>query len=74
MQPGDLDSIWDSLAIGQELYWPILFYNSAVELLQYLDIDKILGLEKSEIARTVIGTSFAWIDLLAYTVGIIMVW
>ncbi len=28
-----------------------------------------LGLSKSKIARTVIGTSFSWIDILTYIAG-----
>lgn len=30
----------------------------------------MLGLEESELWRTVLGTSFAWLDMLAYVVGI----
>jgi hypothetical protein len=52
------------LAIG------VLLFAFAIEFLQYIKIVHVLGLEKSEIARTVIGTSFAWLDLLAYVVGI----
>jgi hypothetical protein len=39
------------------------------EFLQYINIVSILGWENSEIARTVIGTSFEWIDMLAYIAG-----
>ncbi|MBL7878048.1 MAG: DUF2809 domain-containing protein, partial [Cyclobacteriaceae bacterium] len=44
-----------------------------LEGLQYLKIVELLGLEKSTLARTVIGTSFAWLDLLAYVAGIAVV-
>jgi hypothetical protein len=51
----------------------VLGFAFTIEFLQYLDIVEKLGWESSVFARTVIGTSFAWVDLLAYTVGIVMV-
>lgn len=47
----------------------VLFFCFAIEVLQYTKIVKVLGLEKSELMRTVLGTSFAWLDMLAYVVG-----
>jgi hypothetical protein len=51
----------------------VLLFSFGVEFLQYLNIVEKLGLQNSKIARTVIGTSFAWIDLVCYTVGIIII-
>jgi hypothetical protein len=51
----------------------VLAFSFAIEFLQYLNIVEKLSLEKSKIARTVIGTSFSWIDLLAYIAGIAIV-
>jgi hypothetical protein len=51
----------------------VLVFAFTIEFLQYINIVEILGLENSRIARTVIGTSFAWIDLLAYVAGIAVV-
>ncbi len=51
----------------------VLLFSYLIETLQYFHIVDMLGLEKSTIARTVIGTSFAWTDLLAYTLGILLV-
>lgn len=51
----------------------VLLFAFGIETAQYFNIVKVLGLEKYTIARVVIGTSFEWIDLLAYTTGIIMV-
>jgi hypothetical protein len=51
----------------------VLLFSFFVETMQYLNIVTKLGLEDSKIARTVIGTSFEWIDLIAYTSGIIIV-
>lgn len=51
----------------------VLLFSYLIETLQYFHLVDLLGLEKSTIARTVIGTSFAWTDLLAYTLGILLV-
>jgi hypothetical protein len=51
----------------------VLVFSFAIEFLQYLNIVEKLGLEKSKIARTVIGTSSSWLDLLTYIVGIAVV-
>ncbi|MDZ7646765.1 MAG: DUF2809 domain-containing protein [Cytophagales bacterium] len=55
------------LAIG------VLLFAFTVEFLQYLKIVEILGLQKSALVRTVIGTSFAWLDILSYMAGILVV-
>jgi len=47
----------------------VLLFAFAIEGLQYLKIVNVLGLENSNLARTVLGTSFAWLDMLAYVVG-----
>jgi len=56
-----------ALALG------VLLFAFAIEFLQYMKIVNLLGLEKSALAQTVIGTSFAWLDMLAYVVGFGMV-
>lgn len=48
----------------------VLTFAFLIEFLQYFRMIEILGLEKSTLARTVIGTSFAVEDLLAYVAGI----
>lgn len=50
-----------------------LLFAYFVEVLQYLNIVNKLGLQNSSMARTVIGVSFEWIDMAAYTAGIIFV-
>jgi hypothetical protein len=50
----------------------VLLFSFTIEFLQYIRIVKKLGL-KSEILRTVLGTSFAWADIIAYIAGIIIV-
>ena len=51
----------------------VLLFSYTVEILQYLKIINVLGLQHSGIARMVIGTSFEWIDLLAYTAGVAII-
>lgn len=51
----------------------VLAFSFTLEVLQYLDIVSRIGLGDSKLARTVIGTSFEWIDLIAYTLGIAFV-
>lgn len=51
----------------------VLIFSFLIEILQYFKIVEMLGLQHSKFARTVIGTSFQWIDLVAYTAGIIIV-
>lgn len=51
----------------------VLLFSFSIEFLQYLNIVEKLGLQNSKIARTVIGTSFCWADILTYIVGIAIV-
>lgn len=48
----------------------VLLFSYLVETLQYLKIVKWLGLEHNRLASIIIGTSFSWEDMLAYTLGI----
>lgn len=51
----------------------VLLFSYLIETLQYLNFISMVGLEHSAIARVVLGTSFAWIDMLAYTIGILLI-
>jgi hypothetical protein len=51
----------------------VLVFSYLIETFQSFQIVNLLGLEKSKIACTLIGTYFAWGDLLAYTLGILAV-
>ena len=50
-----------------------LLFSFIIETMQYFKIVKLLGMQHSKLASTVIGNSFSRIDILAYTVGIIIV-
>jgi len=51
----------------------VLLFSYIVEFLQYLNLIKYLGLQKSRLANIILGNYFEWIDLLAYTFGIAIV-
>lgn len=51
----------------------VLLFSFGIEFLQYANIIEMLGLQDNKLARTVIGTSFAWEDLVAYAAGILLV-
>lgn len=51
----------------------VLLFSFLIETLQYFQIGHRLGLEHSQVAMTIIGSSFEWIDLIAYTAGFAIV-
>jgi hypothetical protein len=51
----------------------VLVFAYAVELSQYFHLVKLLGLQNSKAAKIILGTSFSFIDLLTYTMGILLV-
>lgn len=51
----------------------VLLFAFTIEFLQYLNIVEKLELQSSKIARTVIGTSFSWEDIISYIAGILIV-
>jgi hypothetical protein len=46
-----------------------LVFSYAIETFQYFNLVGILGLQHSRIANIVIGNSFSWNDIIAYTLG-----
>ena len=59
---------WRSTAIA------VLLFAFAIEGLQYMKLVRLLGLQHSRLARTIIGTDFAWTDMWCYVAGIALVW
>jgi uncharacterized membrane protein len=47
----------------------VLLFAYLIEMLQYFQIVHRLGLQDSKVATVVIGSSFEWIDIVAYTAG-----
>ncbi|MBK9017843.1 MAG: DUF2809 domain-containing protein [Saprospiraceae bacterium] len=56
-------SVW-AVAVG------VLLFSYTIEVLQYFKIVELLHLQGSKLASTIIGTSFSWTDMLAYTLGV----
>lgn len=50
-----------------------LLFAYVIEVLQYFKLVELLGLENVTWARVVLGSSFEWIDIVAYTLGILVV-
>lgn len=50
----------------------VLIFSFTVEVLQYFKVVEILGLGSSSLARTIIGTTFSWEDLVAYSMGVVI--
>lgn len=51
----------------------VLLFSFIVETLQYFKVVNLLGLQNSKVASIIIGTSFAWQDIIAYIAGIAIV-
>lgn len=50
-----------------------LLISYTIEFLQYINILTLLHLDKFKILNILLGNSFSWTDMLAYTLGIITV-
>lgn len=51
----------------------VLFFSFLIEGLQYLNFIKYLNLENNRLAKTVLGNSFAFEDLICYAVGFLII-
>jgi hypothetical protein len=51
----------------------VLLFAYAVELLQYLNFIHYIGLQQSRLANIILGNSFEWIDMIAYTIGTLLI-
>ena len=52
----------------------IFLFSVAVEIAQYFDIVTRLGLGDITFFRVLIGTSFAWFDMVCYGIGCLAFW
>lgn len=52
----------------------VFIFAALVEIAQYLNVVKLLGLENNPFFSTVIGTTFSWLDLICYAVGCVLFW
>jgi hypothetical protein len=51
----------------------VLLFAYLIEILQYFRYAHRLGLEHNKVAMIVLGSSFEWGDMVAYTLGILAV-
>jgi Protein of unknown function (DUF2809) len=51
----------------------VLIFAYVVEVSQYFHLVNMLGLQRSKIAKILLGTSFSFIDLGMYTLGTLLV-
>lgn len=54
--------------VGRSLLLALLI-SYGIELGQYMRLVDHLGLGRYQVARVVLGSTFAWSDMLAYTIG-----
>ncbi|RYU90914.1 DUF2809 domain-containing protein [Mucilaginibacter terrigena] len=52
----------------------VLLFAYMIEFSQWLHLIDRVGLRNSAITRLILGTNFAWSDMLMYTLGILLVW
>ncbi len=55
------------LAVG------VLFFAFTIEILQYFDYVKLLGLENNRVLSIALGRTFAYEDFIAYFVGFLLI-
>jgi uncharacterized membrane protein len=51
----------------------VLLLSFGIELLQYANFIEKIGLETNTLARTILGHSYSVEDLMAYTIGVIVI-
>jgi hypothetical protein len=51
----------------------VLAFSYTIEFLQYFDFVNKLGLQNNKILAIALGSTFDWKDIVAYTIGIIIV-
>ncbi|WP_083934972.1 DUF2809 domain-containing protein [Segetibacter koreensis] len=66
-----LKSFWNESVNRLALY--VLAFSYAVEVSQYFKFIKVLGLQNFTVARLILGSSFSWSDIVAYTLGVLFI-
>ena len=52
----------------------VLLISYIIEVSQYFHLIAILGLKGSVLAQCILGSGFAWGDMIAYTMGAMLIW
>ncbi|MBB3053977.1 ribosomal maturation YjgA family protein [Mucilaginibacter gotjawali] len=51
----------------------VLLFAYCVEFSQYFHLARVLGLQNSKLAKILMGTSFSFMDMVVYTLGIVLI-
>ncbi|RYU93650.1 ribosomal maturation YjgA family protein [Emticicia agri] len=51
----------------------VLLFAYLIETVQYFHFVQLMGLEKYKVLIVVLGSSFSWYDMLAYTLGFLTI-
>ena len=51
----------------------VLLFACSIEILQYFDYVKLLGLENNRVLSVAMGRTFEWLDFVAYFVGFLLI-
>ena len=51
----------------------VLLFACAIEILQYFDYVKLLGLENNRLLSVMMGRTFEWLDFAAYFAGFLLI-
>jgi len=51
----------------------VLIFSYLVEISQHFHLINKVALQQSKAARIIMGTSFSWVDMLMYTIGMLLV-
>ncbi|GLB51801.1 hypothetical protein NBRC110019_08400 [Neptunitalea chrysea] len=51
-----------------------ILFAYAVEITQYINILKILNIQPNLATKLILGSSFEWVDMLAYTLGVLTIY
>lgn len=58
-------------------YWKtalgVLLFAFTIEILQYFDYVKLLGLENNRFLSVTLGRTFEWLDFAAYSIGFLLI-
>ena len=47
----------------------VFLFATFVEIAQYFNVVKLLGLQNNAFISTIVGTTFSFVDLICYSVG-----
>lgn len=52
----------------------VLLFSYSIEILQYFRFIEFIGLSENKLARVMFGATFDYTDLIAYTIGVIIIY